>query len=300
MQSLVCDMPWQKYQDTFYLFPLSDLHLGAAACDEKLLRAHIDLIKEMPNARWLGGGDYIEAIVRKDQKRAFEPIMAKWCHGKQDIVGAQRDYAIDLLAPIADKCIGLVEGNHEAAIHKHQERNVYGEIVKAIAEKAGKKPEELALGVNGFIRLAFHFMGEGGRGAAWPFIIYTHHGYGGGSLAGGHALALQRVLNQYECHIAIMGHRHVRQTIVQPYTKLLRTSVEQTTRIGLFVASYLNHHIKPSGGDMPIDTYAEMKGHTALPLGTTPIWLNPAKRSFGVMVTNETADLRYVVGKGEA
>lgn len=266
--------------DSFKLYYLTDLHLGAKACDEALLKRHIKRIQEDPFARWIGGGDFLDCIARKGDKRYNEETLAPWLAGVNDAVGTQRDYAIALLEPIADKCLAMIEGNHERAALDWYDRNIYAELCKPIAHKAKRTAEALMLGVQGYVKLNFAYRPLKAKGCFWSMTAYCHHGFGGGRLPGGHALALGRVLGDYDCDIAFMGHRHVRQHVEKAVTRVRRGKVELHERVGAFVASYLDSYIIPSSDRQPIDSYAEHKGLPPGPVGASMLMIEPNAREF--------------------
>lgn len=107
-------LPYSGPSAQFAIWHLTDLHLGAAACDEKLLQAHINEIAADDNARWIGGGDFIDCIARVGDKRYDEDAMAGWVRGKKDVVGLEARRFVELVTPIAHKCLGLVEGQVKA------------------------------------------------------------------------------------------------------------------------------------------------------------------------------------------
>lgn len=295
MQIITRQLQYDNPDTLFTLYHLTDMHIGAAACDEKLLRQDIQRVADDPNAYWIGGGDYIDAIARKGDKRYMEDTLAPWLRGKNDVIGYQIDYVTDLLAPIAHKCLALVKGNHEAAAEKYADRAVYAEIVRRLAAVAKVEPKTLALGVHGFVNLSFRYVAPNSEGRGWAMKIYTHHGYGGGSLPGGHALALGRVLGDVDCDLALLGHRHVGQHIQKVTTRSLQKSIVQVQRMGVFVPSYLGAHVTPSTDWRPVDTYAEEHGLRPTPLGTTPIVIQPYERSFHLIVSsNSSSHLRIV------
>lgn len=205
---------YKSRSDTFRFWHLTDLHLGASACHEKRLSADIQRIADDPYALWLGGGDYIDAICHVGDKRYNPASLAPWALGESDVMGAQIDRVVSMLKPITHKCVGLISGNHESAALKYYGRNVYWEIVKGINQGVARRPEDLALGVQGFVVLHFRRYTKNSSGNGWPLTIYAHHGYGGGRMPGGHALTLGRVLGNFECDIAFMGHRHIEMHLV--------------------------------------------------------------------------------------
>lgn len=288
--------PMQIIQRTIYvpssasrvtLWPLTDSHLGARAVDEKLLRSHVQQIANDEFSYWLHLGDIIDGIGRKDAKRHMESTMAEWCHGENDIITAQEEYAINLFSPIASKCLALLPGNHEYAVLKYQERDAYRRIVSSIARAADVQPETLALGVQGILSLKFRRGTPDNFHDGWRCNLYLFHGSGHGALPGGHALALGRVLGNTACDIALMGHRHIRQ-----YVDRITLDVSSTgkliaqLRAAMFVASYLNAWVLPAAGKLPIDTYVDQIGAPPVPLGTTPIVFTPSEREYAFILGN--------------
>ena len=275
------NMPYRKRDEAFTLYHITDIHLGAKACDEKQLDRDIRRIAEDDNARWIGGGDYIDAICQAGDRRYRPSTLAKWLHGIDDVMGGQVDYCINKLAPIAKKCLGLVKGNHEDAAVTWYARDVYYEIVKGISQAAGKPPESFILGTHGFINLSFRRHTGESSGGGWRMVIYTHHGYGGGRMEGGHALTLGRVLKHHDCDLALLGHRHVQQEITFYTAHPTKTGFYTRRRTAAFVPSYL----RSFAGEGEQDTYAERAGYPPNGVGCLPIIIDPDARAFHLIVS---------------
>lgn len=281
MRTLKHTIYYPSVTDQFRLWHLTDLHVGAKACDEALLASHIKQIANDPNAYWIGGGDYVEAIAHHDKKRWKPETVAKWALGHTDVIGRQRDYVLDMLSPIADKCVGLVAGNHEFECDKHYARNIYWEIVTSLAQKKGVAPETLGLGVQGYVVTVFR-RGKGkkdnGGNPAWKMVTFIHHGFGGGALAGSHALTLQRMMLRHPCDLLLMGHRHT--SVLLPVHRVLPSDANANTYTawGMFSQSYLRSYIEPMENGMPVDTYAEQKGLGSNDVGAFPVEITPDQK----------------------
>jgi hypothetical protein len=288
---------------TFRLWHLTDWHIGAAACDEKLLRKHVQQIADDPNARWIGGGDYLDCISRKGDKRHHEETLAPWLHGKDDPIELQLERVLDIMQPIADKCLGLLQGNHEWAALQHSDRDVYRSLITRLAKEAKREPHTLALGAQGFIVTNFRRMTGTTAGNNWRMTTYVHHGYGGGRLPGGHALALGRVLGDYDCDIALMGHRHVSVSLVKTIVRPGPFGYQEHHRLGVFTPSYLRSYIIPSkGARRPVDTYPEKVGLPNTVVGATPLLIDPFARTYSATVVGgAVTDARqWIPGEREA
>jgi len=304
MRTLIHNINYDSRADQFRLYYLTDLHYGAAACDEHAIDDQIAKIANDPNARWIGGGDYIDCIARKGDKRYREATLAPWLWGYDDPIGAQRDYTVGKLSPIMDKCLGLVCGNHEYAALKYGDRDVYWEIVTWLAQRAKRDPLDLALGVQGFVvmryRRNYNDRDSGGTqyGGTTTITAYCHHGYGGGRLPGGDALSLSRALGDYEAELILMGHRHKQQVVPKEIVKPSSHggTAKVSTRYGVFCGHYLNSYIRPSGKGSPVDTYPEEKGLPPAPTGTPTITIKPSDKAIDVTLHMKAGD-REVASK---
>ena len=281
----------ESRSETYRLYYLTDMHVGARACDEALLQAYIQRIAADEHALWIGGGDYLDAITRRGDKRYIEDVLAPWLWGRPDVMGAQRDYWIEMMRPIAGKCIGLVRGNHERAAERYYDRDIYGELVAAIAGAQDRDPHDLALGVQGFVVLKFRRTygkagGKTGYGGTRQVVAYCHHGYGGGRLPGGHALTLGRALGDYECDLALMGHRHQMQAVNKQIAAPGRHGggAVVCNRWGLFCGHFLNAYVTPSTETTLVDTYAEEIGLPPAQLGTPVIEIKPDEKLIQIML----------------
>jgi len=291
MITLMHDAEYTRWDYVMRLYYLTDLHVGAKACDERALKRDIASIADDPDARWIGGGDYVDAIGHVGDKRYDPETLAPWALGCADLMGVQRDYVVDLLAPIADKCLGMGDGNHEWMAKKRYGRNLYWEIVSRIADRAGTEPETIGYGAAGFVVLKFRYRAKNSVGSGWPMTIFCHHGYGGGRLPGGHALTMGRALGDYDSDLVLMGHRHVAQVqnkVVVRAARKQRGTPRVSRRVVLFVPSYLSY-VPQSKNGSPVDSYAEHKGLPLQDIGTIPIHIRPAKRKITLLFSNHLA-----------
>lgn len=289
MKTIAQTIYYPATTDTFRLWYLTDLHLGNKACDEKRLRADVARIAADPGAYWIGGGDYLDAICQTGDKRYKPETLSPWALGYTDLMGVQRDYAVELLAPIANKCLGLGAGNHENNSMAHYDRNLYWEFVTGLAQRAGVPPESLGYGYQGFILISFRRGNKETSGNNWRFTVYAHHGYGGGRMPGGHALTLGRALGDYEADLMLFGHRHVFQaqskviTAPGPVGKTGRTA----QRWAVFMPSYLRSWMEPNAKGQPVDTYPELVGLPATPVGAFPIEIKPYAHRITLQIESE-------------
>jgi len=252
---------YRSREAEFTIVPIGDIHLGNEACDEKRLKATVKRVADDPNCYWIGMGDYCDWINRQD-KRFDEESMPQWLWGVGDLAKAQRERLIEILNPISgDKCLGLVEGNHERTIYQHQERDVYTTVAEALGARC--------LGPMGFIRLSF----IRGKSDAQLFIILATHGWWGGRLMGAGGLNLERVLGWSNADIVMAGHDHKRRAF--PLARLValkNDTVDEREIWAMSTGSYL-------GGAR----YAQAKGYRPLPIGAPEVIITPDKRRIQVL-----------------
>lgn len=272
MRILKRDILHPSRADIFEVIPLGDIHIGSAACDETLLKTTIDYIAADPvHRRWIGMGDYCDFINIKDP-RFDSTSLAQWITTKalSDLAGAQIERAVSLLKPIASQCLCLVEGNHEAAVRRHYERDVYREIGIAIKQAGGfEQDHNLLIGYTGWMMLTFHRSDEP-RGRSYTVKFNLHHGFGGGKLAGGKALNMQRWLWTHDADIIIFGHSHNASSYREAIEMIDKGGkLHLVTKRGLYSGTFMR-----SNGE-GYDTYSERAGYLPLPVGGVMISIRP-------------------------
>ena len=284
MEVQTIKIPYTSRSDVFTIYPLADLHGGTKQCNEKLLDAVIAEIKADPLARWFGLGDMADYINFHD-KRFDINNLAPWLvkaltetplNRKQKdkagftIASAQVDWLVQKFTPIADKCLGWGMGNHDEMIRIKYEN----EIAYTVANRLGVRN----LGVCSYNRLLFSRLpGEQEKGATCTVVIYLHHGYFTGRLAGAIALGLQRMFyDNPQVDVIIVGHAH--QRLALPFEcKHISWNGQQPfgskTRWGIMTGPFKRAYSQP--GELP--TYEETKGYFMSSLGPIKIYIAPNK-----------------------
>jgi len=143
-----------KTDDAWTLYPLGDVHLGAATCDEKLLRSDIQTIANDPRGLWVGMGDYclsedttiltdhgwrtVDTIRQDDmavvfdpptEACSFEPIRRKWVNRESEEMVRLTSSHIDV----------LVTGNHRILVNHNVRGRWKGYEVKEAQELVSGK-----------------------------------------------------------------------------------------------------------------------------------------------------------------
>ncbi len=194
------------------------MHLGVVHSDEDMLIKKVAEIKENPKALWLGMGDYGDCITPNDFKRWDGRILADWMKGCEDNIGpTQVEKVNEILSPIWNKCLGLIEGNHDDSIRRANHYDFMKELLKRANNKTEediRKAKEQNIspwdkvpyaGVSCFVRLVFQRNG----GETHVYNIHARHGDGSARTSGARALAVLRLSqSMINAHITLMGHLH--------------------------------------------------------------------------------------------
>lgn len=191
----VIEVPWQKVVRVYFV---GDTHIGHPCLDEKLLSKTIAAIARDRKGIVVGMGDYIDAIVPRDPR--FDIAAFDGLTDLDDIIRSQIVQFVAHWKPLAKRTAVFLSGNHEDAVRKHANRNVYRDIAERL-----KLPNEALFGVNGFLRI--HVIDRPGK-RGWPVDIYMHHGHGGGRKDGSHINRLADMMAAVRADVYAMGHVH--------------------------------------------------------------------------------------------
>ena len=252
--------------DTYRIYALADMHLGNVHSNERALKTVVKEIEADDSALWIGLGDYCEFINMHDPR--FDPReLPGWLMGGDqlaDIARTECNYAAMILAPIKDKCIGLCSGNHEDAILRHSECDVYARLIEALAD--GK--HEHRLDHRGIVSLVFNRLGK----SSMVLTIMATHGSAGGRTQGSVTNRLADLIGQVDgIDLVLQGHAHKGQHVQAAKFRPGRYTTRQVTIHGVTVPAMC--------ADM---RYAESKDCSATSEGYAVITITPDKRRIGV------------------
>ena len=242
-------------RDEFKIITIGDVHLGAAACDEELLREVVAYIAKTKNVYWIGLGDMIDAITLRDV-RSRPSTFAPWLFedggfSLDDIISAQIAKFQEIFEPIRGSCLGFGSGNHEDKLLKVSERNPFQAMLDWIRAGVPIADKHMSLDRSGWIDLRFHRIAANDTqlSRTTRVTIKTFHGQGGGGGACGKANRLEKSVMQYDADIIIMGHVHTGE-LTQPTTQGLDDAgnIQLRKSIAFESGSFLRDRI-PQGKD---------------------------------------------------
>jgi len=190
---------YKSRSDVFKLYCLGDIHGGVVYCAEDKIRAKVRQIANDPFAYWVGMGDYTDCITPSD-KRWDESGIAKWIDDKQNIMELQRQWCVKLFEPIKDKCLGLIEGNHEVKIRVEHHTN----ILKNVCDDLGVTP----LGYSCFLDIDFVRKPRQIGNNVTRFRGRLTHGAGCAQTDGAITNRLKKALKDFDADFYAHAHLH--------------------------------------------------------------------------------------------
>jgi predicted phosphodiesterase len=173
------------------LYPIADVHYGAAECMEREFKAYIRKIQDDPTAAVLIGGDLINNGIKSSVTNVYEEKYSPH---------QQKKDMISMLEPIRDKIIAGVRGNHCYRTVKESCVDIMDDIFEKL------KLSDCYAEDAGFIKIS---LGEKANKKPATYMVYLAHGSGGGALLGsglsrqdGYQLSIEGV------DISVTGHTH--------------------------------------------------------------------------------------------
>lgn len=260
-QAITAWMPGPKG----HILPIGDVHIGDKAFGdrgEKKLRGNIKFIKYNDPILSMLMGDIFNVATRTSKTNPL----------KSRDLDAEIDMAIEYFMPIKDKLLGAIDGNHEQRLEDFCGMSPTKVLCRAldIPYLGYSAVYKIGVGVG-----RYKIKGKLVEKARKTYIIYTHHGFGGGITIGAKLNAVQRLRSiLVNADLYLMGHNHgLVHGSERPYECDRRSGLSSELRQS-FVAcgSYLSWN----------KSYAEKKGFPPQQLGSPRIRLDGLERDVKV------------------
>ena len=181
------------------IIPVSDVHLGSPECMEQEFIKFIETVKETPNVYLILGGDLIDNGTRSSVTNPFRATMSP---------SVQKREMANILAPVRDRIICMLPGNHERRSGKDADDDPCYDIAAKL-DLENLYRENIA-----FIKIQLGLEGHDCAGFQRPcYMLTVVHGSGGRILTGGAVNRSERfgyVIDGADA--LILGHTH------KPYT----------------------------------------------------------------------------------
>ena len=265
MESIEYRVKYRSRKDEFRLWPLGDIHAGSLHCAENEIKRQVQIIKDDPHSVWVGMGDYAELITPKDSRWDTD-VIAEWVE-RSNPAESQRVWVRNLFKPIADKCIGLLSGNHEESIRLHNYQDIHLDLCRDLGVTN--------LGYSCFVRFKFQRY----TGTVHSFVGVFQHGSGGAQTEGGKIMRLKRLMDSFDADIYAMGHIHDIQIDTIPQITIDDAGkIKQKVRVGAITGSWMKSYTQGIRA-----SYAERKGYPPSVLGCSHFVISPDKETLRVV-----------------
>jgi hypothetical protein len=234
-----------------HLYKVGDEHTGTKHHAARELAKTVERIRADPVARWIGMGDKCEFITPSDPRWDGGAI-CDWV-SPDNIAIDQCDYYCDVMAPIADKCDGLLWGNHEYEIRRHS----HIDVQKYICKKLGVQD----LSFQAWIHYTFKATATQTTGID---VIVTH-GAGSARTRGAKMNRLEWLMNAFGGDI--FGHGHMHDVILHPgmpYLVVTRDGkLKQKRKMGAVTGCYFRTYTQDVES-----SYGEQKNYPPTIIGS--------------------------------
>lgn len=246
--------------DEFHIYLIGDEHGGTKHCASDALQKQINIVKNDPLGRWVGMGDKGEFISPSDP-RWDTGVIEDWVH-PDNIALDQSNWYCDMFSPIASKCDGLLEGNHEDAIRTHSHIDVHNYI----CDKLGVAN----LGYSCFLRYLFH---RKKSNEAHQFTGFFTHGSGWAITKGAKLNRLQRIMDSFEADMYATGHMHDIITDTKSYLTLdANNIIKQREKVGAVTGCWFRTYSQGVRA-----SYGEKKNYPPTIIGSPMFTITPQK-----------------------
>lgn len=243
----------KKEPKRFFIF--ADGHWDNPHCDRGLLAKHLDEAKAF-GCPILSFGDFFCAMQGKYDKRSNKEALLDE-HKNDEYLDSLISTSADWLSPYIDNLAVIGNGNHETSIQKRHETNLTKRLVKELQLRGSNV--QLG-GYGGWVR----FQIKHDTGYCQSFVLYYHHGFGGGGPVTQGKIDFNRYRTQVDSDIIVSGHVHYKEAFPNTIAYLTtRNVVKQKNiwciRCGTYKEEYGDgsggFHIEQGRGPRPLGGY---------------------------------------------
>lgn len=255
----VVDIRVDAHEDEVHLYLPGDAHSGTKYHAEHEFARTIQRIRDDPVGRWIDMGDKADFITPSDPRWKCGSI-ASWVH-EDNIALDQGGYYCDVVQPIAPKCDGSIDGNHEDAIRQHCHVN----IQQYITDKLGVRN----LGFMALIHYTFYVT----KTRCYGLDVVVTHGSGAGITRGAKINRLERLMNGFDAQV--FGHGHVHEIILHPGMPYLYRAkagrLKQRRKVGAMTGCFFRTYTQDVEA-----SYGERKNYPPTMIGCPMFVITPS------------------------
>ena len=237
--------------------PIGDTHVGDPGFLEKNLKEKLYSFKYEPTIGLLTG-DCLNNGIKSSVSSCYEEVIKP---GDDQI-----DYFCNIIEPYAEYFEAVIDGNHEYRTKK----DVNLSLAKVYAGRLGIP----YYGVHALLKFQF---GKNDKGDPTNYVMYMHHGSGGGKARGGKTnkmVAQESIICRADVYVR--SHSHV--------IDAFPTAVLDYDERSMSVFKRKMYHVS-TGHWLDASDYAERAEMPALPDGTPDIYLYGDKKRIEILTS---------------
>ena len=180
--------------DRIELHPLADLHIGDRLCDWQLIQDRIEHIANTPNAYCILDGDLMDTAICSSigDTYAADPVSPM----------DQLRLCVKIFAPIKDKILAVLPGNHENRLYKFDGVDITEIMCAQLGIPERYSPTSALV----FVR--FGKTNSKNHHRPQLYSIFAMHGSGGGRRERGKINRLADLATIVDADLYLMGHTH--------------------------------------------------------------------------------------------
>ena len=241
------------------IYPLADVHLGDPLLDRKRLNQFMKEVQAEPNRYVIVNGDILNWASRNSVSDIYSEEISP---------NEQIDLAVDLLEPIREKILVIVDGNHEQRAYKSEGISPMYQVAKRLDIFDVYSP--------GAYLLFISFGKSQGRDCRkMIYTLYGRHRTSGGKRPGGKANALEDMSMIIDADVYLVSHSHLPLGMKKSFFRCDYRNRKVTQVDKLFVNS--NAFLKYGG-------YAENYGYHPTSTQYPKIILDGVKRDSKILL----------------
>lgn len=241
MKIIKVDLPKEMENVELHIF--GDIHIGSNKCQYQELKQRIEYVRTKENARAIVLGD----LINNSTKNSVGDVYGEGLSPMEQI-----KLATELFAPIKEKIIGIVSGNHERRTYRMDGID----LIHFFAAELGISEMYDYAAILLLVRYGSHSSGKNCT------AIYCTHGDGtSGATVGGKANGLQKRGNVVDADVFITGHTHQPLVFTQAAMRIDKRHnvVQQTEQLFVNIGSSLKYEeyaeiigLRPSSNRDPV------------------------------------------------
>jgi hypothetical protein len=238
------------------VIPISDTHIGDKNFKEKELREKLYTCRYVPTIILLAG-DLVNNGIKCSVSNCYEEIIPAG--------DPQINHLVSLLSPYKNDIGLIVPGNHE--LRSTKEVNI--DVARIYADRLGAQYAS----PHALLKIQF---GTNSKGDPINYILYMHHGSGGGKARSGKT---KRMIDQEwmvdGADIYLRAHTHVNECF--------STASIQFDERTMAVKTHVMYHVS-TGTWLDTSEYAERMELPPLPIGSPEIMLSGREKKIEVKI----------------